>query len=123
MLRYEVYGRVLTITVKGTPTDDQRESAYTAIALDGRVPRKALVLLDGRRADSPGSPQDVEARARALVRGIGSKLGPACAVIVSPRLFEEAQHFQVVTTELGLKVGVFQDELQAREWLETFESE
>jgi glutamyl-tRNA synthetase len=58
--------------------------------------RAALVALDGLLADLPPSPDEVEARARAIAEGLGMKLGDLLAPLrvavtgskVSPPLFE-----------------------------------
>ena len=121
MLTYETAGNVLILHVRGTPTESERHATYDAIAKDPNVPAAALVLLDARRADAPGSLADVEHRAHTLVERLGDKLGAACAVIVPPRLAAEAEHIEALAPRLGIQIGLFRDEPDARNWLRTFE--
>ena len=119
-LAYDVLGTILTLIAQGTPSEEERRMVFDQIARDSRVPVAALVLLDVRRADPRSSLEEVEVRTRALVKFLGSKLGPACAVIVPPRLVEEAEAFRRVGSTLGLEVRLFRDEPDARRWLESF---
>jgi hypothetical protein len=120
MLTYQIDGPILTLTLKGTPHELQRSMTYAEIAGDARVPPGVLVMVDIRRADPIDDPAEVDRRARTLVERLGPKLGSACAVIVPPRLATIAEHFQSMSTELGLRIALFRDEPDARRWLMTF---
>jgi hypothetical protein len=120
MLSYECDGSVLTLTLRGTPHELQRTMVYSDIAADPRVPEAALLLVDIRRSDAIDDAADIERRARLLAERLGPKLGAACAVIVPPRLAEAAALFQSMAPQLGLRIGLFRDEPEARQWLATF---
>lgn len=121
MLNYDVDGRVLFIAASGTPTDEDRRRLLDAIEADPRVPAAALVLLDVRRADARGNPREVEHRTRYFIQKLGPKVGPVCAVIVAPELMHEAVHMQSAGAELGLRIGLFKSEDEARKWLRAYE--
>src|SRR5690348_8666287 len=120
MLSYEVRGKVLTVVAKGSPSDFERRRLYEAIADDPRVPLGALVMLDVRRADAPEGAADIERRARMFVEGLGLKLGPPCAVIVPPRLVTELERFRTSSSVMGLRVQLFRDEPEAKQWLGSY---
>jgi hypothetical protein len=122
MYTYEIDGKVLTLHPRGTPTDHERRTVYDQIANDDRVPAGALVLLDARRVDPPENTDDLQWRAHTLVQRLGLKLGPACAVIVPPRLVPEGEYMQSKSSELGVKIALFRDEPEARKWLATFDA-
>ena len=120
MISYDYDGSVLTLTLRGTPSELQRSITYGEIARDDRVPDSALVMIDIRRADDAEGAHDVARRARVLANGLGPKLGAACAVIAPPRLAESAEQFQSMAKELGVRIELFRDEPDARQWLATF---
>ncbi|HXT68536.1 MAG TPA: hypothetical protein VN700_02195 [Vicinamibacterales bacterium] len=120
MLSYDYDGSVLTLILRGTPSELQRAITYNEIVRDDRVPEASLVLIDIRRADDADGPQEVERRARILTQGLGPKLGAACAVIAPPRLAESAEQFQAMGRRLGVRIELFRDEPDARQWLATF---
>lgn len=111
---------MLILRPRGTPTEEERQAGYDAIAADPRIPHGALVVLDMGRLDALGSLKEVERRARILVARLGPKLGPVCAVIVPPRMALEAQHFQALSDHLGLRVAVFHDEPEALQWIDRY---
>ena len=122
MLTYEVDGTILKLTLKGTPAEGQRALIHAQIASDPLVPVGALVLIDITRADPIDDVAEMERRTRLLTDRLGSKLGPAVAVVVPPRLTEISEKFLSVRTDpAGLRVALFRDELSARQWLATFE--
>jgi hypothetical protein len=122
MLTYEVEGTILKLTLKGTPSETQRAQVHADIANDPRVPPGALLLMDITRADAIEDVAEMERRTRLLTDRLGSKLGPACAVVVPPRLTEISEKFLSLRTDPdGLRVALFRDEPSARQWLGTFE--
>ena len=121
MLSYEYDGSVLILTFRGTTSDLQRSITYGEIVRNEQVPDAALAILDTRRADDDATDSaEVERRARVLVQGLGPKLGAAIAVIAPPRLAEPIEHFQKLSAQLGIRISVFRDEPEARQWLLTF---
>lgn len=124
MLTYEVDGTILKLTLKGTPSESQRSQTHADIASDPQVPLGALLLIDITRADPIEDLAEIERRTRLLTDRVGSKLGPACAVVVSPRLTEISEKFLSRRTDPGgLRVALFRDEPTARQWLSTFETQ
>ena len=122
MLTYEVDGTILKLTLKGTPSESQRAQVHAEIASDPRVPLGALILIDITRADPIDDIAEMDRRTRLLTNRLGSKLGPACAVVVPPRLTEISEKFLSVRTDPGgVRVALFRDEPSARQWLATFE--
>ena len=122
MLTYEVEGTILKLTLKGTPSEAQRALVHAEIANDPNVPLGALLLMDITRADPIEDLGEMQRRTKLLTDRLGSKLGPACAVVVPPRLTEISEKFLSVRTDPGgLRVALFRDETAARQWLATFE--
>jgi hypothetical protein len=122
MLTYEVEGTILKLTLKGTPSEAQRALVHAEIANDPNVPLGALLLMDITRADPIEDLAEMQRRTKLLTERLGSKLGPACAVVVPPRLTEISEKFLSVRTDPGgLRVALFRDETSARQWLATFE--
>jgi|KBSSwiStaDraftv2_1062776.scaffolds.fasta_scaffold218456_2 hypothetical protein len=122
MLTYDVDGTILKLTLKGTPSEGQRALVHAEIANDPRVPPGALVLIDITRADPIDDVAEMQRRTRLLTDRLGSKLGPAVAVVVPPRLTEISEKFLALRTDpAGLRVALFRDEPAARQWLATFE--
>ena len=86
------------------------------------MPLGALVLMDITRADPIADVAEMQRRTRLFTDRLGSKLGPACAVVVPPRLTEISEKFLSLRTDPGgLRVALFRDEPTARQWLATFE--
>jgi hypothetical protein len=121
MLVYSAKGRVLKIAATGAQAEAERQAMYDDIAQDPSVALGSVVLLDVRRADEPADVDDILHRASTLVTKLGEKLGPACAVVVSPRLEQAGHQFKEASRDLGLTVELFHDELEAMTWLATFE--
>lgn len=121
MLSYEIDGSILTLRVSGTPTLSDRQPVFDAVRADARVPRNALLLFDVRElAVGMWSEYTVVERLRVLFDQLGPKLGPACAVIAAPALTEQSRQFQMAALDFGLRVGLFNDEPSARQWLVGF---
>ena len=55
-----------------------------------------------------------------LRQQLGSKLGQVCAILVSEQGMVDVRLFQVVAAEDELRVGIFQDEAEARRWLSAY---
>jgi hypothetical protein len=121
MLMYSVKGKMLRIVATGAQPEGERQAMYDDIAEDPRVTLRSVVLVDARRADEPAGVDDIQHRASTFVTRLGGKLGPACAVVVSPRLEQAGQQFKEATRRLGLTVELFRDQLEASKWLATFE--
>jgi hypothetical protein len=117
MLSYEIDGSILIFRASGTTTREQREPVFAAVRADARVPNGMLVLLDVREVDVGMSKHVVVERLRVLLDLLGPKLGPACALIVTPELGDQSRIFETEATGFGLRVELFTDERTARQWL------
>jgi hypothetical protein len=117
MVSYESDGSVLTLRASGTTTISERQPVFDAIRADASVPKDALLLLDVREVDVGMSEYAVVERLRVLFDELGPKLGPVCAMIVPQGLAEQGRFFQTEAIGIGLRVGLFSDELSARRWL------
>jgi hypothetical protein len=119
---YEIDGSILILRASGTATLSERQLVFNAVRDDAAVPSDALLLLDVREVDvrevdvAMSEYTGVE-RLRVLLDQLGRKLGPVCAVIVSPGLAEQSRLFQDAGSGVGLRVGLFSDEPSARQWL------
>jgi len=120
MLSYSVDGRILTVVATGTTPGADRRQFYAGIEADARVPLGALLLVDARRADPVEDVHELEERAHLIASLLGPKMGPVCAIIAPPRLLTDANFFQAASGQLGIRVGIFNDEPDARRWLQTF---
>jgi hypothetical protein len=121
MLVYSARGKVLRIVATGAQPEAERQAMFDDIARDPSVSLRSVVLVDARRADEPAGVDDIQHRASTFVTRLGEKLGPACAIIVSPRLEQAGHQFKEATRRLGLTVELFREELDARNWLAAFE--
>ena len=117
MVSYEINGSILTFRASGTTTREQREPVFEAVRADVSVPNGALVLLDVREVDVGMSTHVVLERLRVLFDLLGPKLGPACALVLTPELGEQASIFQTEALGFGLRAKLFSDEQTARQWL------
>ena len=118
MVSYEIDGSILILRASGTTTRDQRVPVLDAVRADARVPNGALLMIDVREVDVGMSKPVVVERLRLLFDLLGPKLGPACALIVTPGLGgDQASIFQAEAAGFGLRVELFSDERTARQWL------
>jgi len=117
MVSYEIDGSILIFRASGTTTRYQREVVFEAVRADARVPNGALVLLDVREVDVGMSKHVVVERLRVLLDQLGPKLGPACALIVTAGVGDQARIFQTEAIGFGLRVELFSDERAARQWV------
>ena len=120
MLSYETDGSILTLRASGTTTRGEREPVFDAVRADAGVPNGALLLLDVREVDVWMSEYVVIERLRVLLDQLGPKLGPACAMIITPRVADQARIFQAEGAGFALRVGLFSDEQSARKWLNAY---
>ena len=113
MLSYEIDGSILALRASGAPTLDERLPVFEAVRADARVPDNALLLLDVREVSAGMSEYVVVERLRVLLDQLGPKLGPVCAMIVSPEVADQARIFQTEPIGFGLRVDLFSDEHSA----------
>jgi hypothetical protein len=117
---YEVDGSILILRASGTTTLSERQRVFNAGPMRPfRLMRcccSTSVRSTSVRAISP-SANTPGLNAYVLVDQLGRKLGPVCAVIVSPGLAEQSRLFQDAGSGVGLRVGLFRDEPSARQWL------
>jgi hypothetical protein len=123
MLSYEIDGSVLILRASGTTTHAQREPVFAAVRADARVANDTPVLLDVREVDVGMNKHVVIERLRVLLDLLGPKLGPACALIVTPELGDQSRIFETEAIGFGLRVRLFTDEQTARQWLMCFDKE
>jgi hypothetical protein len=117
-MSYEIDSSILTIRASGTPTLQDRKPVYDTVRADTAVPDGARLLLDIRKIDAAMySGHAVIERFRVLFDQLGSKLGPACAMLVPSGLADQERVFQDAGRGFGLRVRVFTDEPSARRWL------
>jgi hypothetical protein len=121
VLSYEVDGPILTLRASGTATLEERQPVLDAVRADTGVPHGALVLLDFRLVDPGISEAIVPERLPVLLDQLGPKLGPVCAMVVTPGLAEPSRLFQLPGIGVGVRVALFNDELSAREWLSSYQ--
>jgi hypothetical protein len=120
LLSYEVDGSILILRASGTATDEKREAVLDSVRADERVPSGAPLLLDVREIDGVVGKQAVVERLRMLLQHLGPKLGQVCALLVAPRVREQADIFQREAVGIGLRVELFGNEPSARRWLNTY---
>ena len=120
MLTYSIEGSILTIVATGTTSPEDRQQFYAGIEADPRVPRRALLLVDGRRADPTRDVLELGDRVHLIAQLLGPKMGPVCAIIAPPRLTPDANYLRAAGGQFGIRVAVFNDEPEARRWLATF---
>ena len=118
MLSFSIDGSILMIVGTGTTSVAERTAFYAALREDPSVPERALLLLDARRADTAKDVRELEERTHLIAHLLGPKMGPFCAVIAPPRMTVDAVFFQAAGGELGIRVAIFNDEPDARKWLE-----
>jgi hypothetical protein len=118
MLSYTFDHNILTLTVSGTPTAEDRTRVFGAIEADDRVPEHAPLLIDVRQLLGGAVDSSVTERLERLVALLGVKLGFVCAILVANKLTLQARLFKKhATAEGALRVEVFTDEHLARQWL------
>jgi hypothetical protein len=94
LLSYEVDGSILILRASGTATAEERESVLDAVRADAHVPSGPPLLLDLREIDGIADKQVMVERLRMLPQHLGPKLGPGCALLVAPRVREQADIFR-----------------------------
>ena len=114
MLSHRIRGRLLTLTVKGRYSPDERDAFLDTIGADPAVPSRAVLMIDIRELEFNPAVGD---GLRALIARIGPKLGTVCAVVASDARWKLAQEFQRAASSQQLRVVVFRDEASARDWL------
>jgi hypothetical protein len=120
LLSYEVDGPILILRASGTATAEERVAVLDAVRADERVPTGAPLLLDAREIDGIADRQVMVERLRMLLQHLGPKLGPVCALLVTPRVREQADIFRKEAVGIGLRVELFGNEPSARRWLNTY---
>jgi hypothetical protein len=120
MFSYRVENGVIVITAAGVYTATERDNVYDAIRRDPAIHEQSLLLIDTRQNLAPGSAIDIRDAIDSLIRRLGPKLGRACAIIRSPARPAASFHFQLHASARGLRVGVFDDEAGARQWLSVY---
>ena len=120
MLSHEFDGSILTLRASGTTTLAERLPVFEAVRADARIPNGALVLIDVREVDVGMSAPVVLERLRVLFDQLGQKLGPVCALVVSPDVTDQASEFKERASGFGLRVSLFTDEQSARQWLNAY---
>ena len=116
-LTYSFDGVVLTLTVLGHSTLEDRLISYERIRFDASVPEGVPVILDVRSVMTDLSEATLIERLRVLITDLRPKLGTAMAMIVGEAHLPKSHGIQIAARELGLRVGLFYDDQSARDWL------
>ena len=123
--RLDAGGFIVAVGVRYNRGPFKRSASYEA---SGDLIRGHLIAAGGREEVSSklGRMREVDVgmsnhvvveRLRVLLDQLGPKLGPACALIVTPGVGDQARIFQTEATGFGLRVKLFSDERIARQWL------
>jgi hypothetical protein len=122
VLTYEVAGQLLIVRASGLSQPSERRAFYERIRADRAVRDRSLLLLDMRLVRVTLTPELVSQRLYGLAEALGVKLGVACGLVVGDTQDEVGAYiFQAVGAELGLRVGIFAEETEARRWLAAYE--
>jgi hypothetical protein len=119
MISYRVDGPILILTI-GASTYAERTAVYEKVRADPSVPNGALLLFDAREFEEALTESLVWQRVALLRQQLGPKLGLVCAVLVSEQSVVGVRLFQIVAAEHELRVGLFRDEAEARQWLSAY---
>ena len=119
MISYRVDGPILILTI-GASTYAERTAVYETVRTDPSVPTGALLLLDARQFEEAITEALLRQRVALLRTQLGPKLGQVCAVIVPEQSIVDARLFQIIAVEHELRVGLFRDEAEARQWLSAY---
>lgn len=116
-LTYSVDDGLLVLTAVGSPNVVQRRATFEAVRADPTVAERAPLLLDTRALTDVMTSTEGQRRLSELMTGLGLKMGHACAVLSSGWNPVATHFFQVSAGEHGVRVGLFDDEANARRWL------
>jgi hypothetical protein len=117
VLSYKTDGQILTFIVTGRATSQQRAEVFSSIRADPDVPNGAPLLLDVRAVSWSMEERTMWTLFRMFRAELGAKLSLACAVLSATAHRPEHRWFQEAADESGLRVGIFDDEADARVWL------
>jgi hypothetical protein len=121
VLSYKVDGGVLVLEVTSNTTLEERLAVFAAICADAAVPDGAVLLMDVRAHQINLSEGEIVNRLRLLVDSLRPKLGPVCAALINPQHdVLPSRVFQLAANDVGLRVGLFHDEVSARSWLRPY---
>ena len=123
MLSYSIDNYILTLTIAGTVTPEERARALDAISTDPAIPVGCVLLLHVTEATESFDESGLAMRLAGLIRTMGLKMAPVCA-LVGPQTYNlEAHQFQRLAAEAGLRLGLFRDVPSARAWLSGYVSD
>jgi hypothetical protein len=118
MTTYHVDGSILVITVDPASTFTERRAVYKALRADRLVPDRALLLIDVRQVEETYTETVLRSRVAVFFDALGRKLGPVCALVVPAAGNALGKYmFQIIADENAVRVGLFDDEAEARQWL------
>ena len=123
MLSYSIADYTLTLTVAGAVMAEPRAQTLIAISTDPAVPVGCVLLLHVERTTESFDESELAVRLTGLIRAMGPRMTPVCAVIGPSTHILEAHLFQRLAAEAGLRVGLFRDEPSARTWLSGYVAE
>src|SRR4051812_12097196 len=81
VLSYAIDGFVLSVKATGIPSPDERAAVIHAIRSDPAVPTGAVLLLQVEDPTARFDETALRARLSGLIRGLGPKIAPVCAVV------------------------------------------
>jgi hypothetical protein len=120
MLRYSSDDRILTFAVLGPSSPLELPKIFEAIRADPAVAVRSPLLLDVRAVTWPSDEASIRRHLYALHQGLGVKLGAACAILTTSINQSEHHWFLEAAAEVSLRTGVFDDETEARVWLQGY---
>jgi hypothetical protein len=119
---YRIDGRIVTLRSIGPWAASDRDRLFEEICGDVDVPGGAGLLLDARVTLPVDTVEDMVQALEAMQRLLGHRLSPYCAVVINLRTSGLAHTFQSVGRRYGLRVGLFFNDVMARQWLAARES-
>lgn len=117
MISYKVDGQFVILTANGKANERERSQLFEALRADPNVPDGAYLIIDIRDYEIRLTQAELEARVRAMVEALASKIGVASAVLVGDSSLRIGLGLQLVAGNMNFRVGVFHDEASARKWL------
>jgi len=122
VLSHDVDHGILVIVPQGNTALPERQAFYETIRRDARVRDSVCVIVDAR--DAAGATEEmVRERAQTMVAQLAPRTIRACAVLMAGDGQLEARAFRVGASSVGVRVGVFSDEILARQWLSAYQGQ
>jgi hypothetical protein len=121
VISYRVDGDIVLIVAVGGYTTDERDAVYEGIRQDDAVVDGALLLIDARGNIAPKPQSELRSAIQQMIDRVGTKIGSTWAVVLREDRHVQGHMFQAIAAEHGLRVGLFFDEGEARQWLRAYQ--